>query len=75
MAGNQKPSFNPKVVRGMTLSELVEMHPDADPEYVKREYEKIINDGKVLRKVTQAWLDKNPAIAETGVKVGDMYPM
>lgn len=33
----------------------------------------VAQDGKVYRKVTQAWLDKNPLV--TGVKVGDLYAM
>lgn len=71
MAGNQKPSFNTKVVAKMTLEELIEMHPNADVDYTTSEWKRI--NGKILRKVTQGWLDAHPEIID--VKVGDMYPM
>jgi hypothetical protein len=35
-----KPSFNHQVIAGMTLKELLAEHPDADVEYVTKEWEK-----------------------------------
>lgn len=64
-------SYNENVVRGLTKEQFLEMHPEAGADY-----DRICGvSEKVLRKVSQAWLDKNPAAKEEGVKVGDMYPM
>lgn len=35
-----KPSFNHKVIKGMSKEDLIEMHPDADVEHVVKEWEK-----------------------------------
>lgn len=44
-----KPSFNDKVVKGMKLEDLIEQHPNADVDYVTKEYERI-NDVKKGKK-------------------------
>lgn len=36
----KRPSFNHEVIKGMTKQELLDMHPDADEEYVVSEWEK-----------------------------------
>lgn len=36
----KRPSFNHEVIKGMTKQELLDMHPDADEEYVISEWDK-----------------------------------
>ena len=41
MAGTQRPNFNEKVVKTLTFDQLVEQHPNADPDYLRSEYNRI----------------------------------
>lgn len=46
----KRPSFNHEVIKGMTKQELLDMHPDADEEYVISEWEKSGGKDKSVKK-------------------------
>jgi hypothetical protein len=41
MPGTERPSFNNKVVKTLTLEQLIEQHPNADVAYVTAEWNRV----------------------------------